>query len=386
MSRRTATSRSASRRRPRSSGLAEGAVGAAALEVAALRDPERRRLFRRRHQLVAHVDVVDGPAVRDHVPVEAPLLAQDVQEQALAGRGRLAVDAVVGAHDGRHLPFLHEGAERGEVRLVEIALAGAGVEVVAVRLRAAVDREVLGGGDDLEVPRVVSLQALHEGDTQPAREIRVLPVRLLPPPPARVAEDVDVGRPEGEALVAAALPLAHELVVLGPGLVRDDAGHLVHERLVEGGGEADRLREDGGDAGPGHPVEALVPPLVGGHAQARDRRRLVRELGDLLLDAHPRHEVAGPGLEVEVGIQVGRRRLGLAPDRDPEAARRSSPAVKPAEITRCLVMSSSRSQGPRRRSPRRCARLYRKLPGLGHPEGRRRRPASTLSESTVLPR
>ena len=56
----------------------ELAVHAAAIELAAPRHPQRRRFLRGRHELVARVDVVDGPAVRDDVAVEAPLLAQDV--------------------------------------------------------------------------------------------------------------------------------------------------------------------------------------------------------------------------------------------------------------------------------------------------------------------
>ena len=78
--------------------LAERLVDAAALEVAALGHAERRRLLRRRDQLVVLVDVVDRAAVRDHVAGEAPVPPQDVEQQALARRGRLAVHAVVGAH------------------------------------------------------------------------------------------------------------------------------------------------------------------------------------------------------------------------------------------------------------------------------------------------
>ena len=237
---------------------------------------------------------------------EAPALAQDVEQQPLARGGGLPVHAVVGPHHGLHPALDHEVAERGQVGLVQIALARANVEVVAVLLRAAVDREVLGGGARAVVARVVALQALHEGHSQPPRQVRVLAVGLLPPPPARVAEDVDVGRPEGEPLVASALALARELVVLGTALVADHDRHLVDERRVERGRDADRLREDGGDARARDAVKGLVPPFVGRHTEPRDRGSLVRELRDLLLERHARHEVARSHFGAEIGIEVGR--------------------------------------------------------------------------------
>ena len=96
------------------------------------------------HDLVALVDVVDGAAVGDDVAVEAPVLAQDVLEQALARRGGLAVDAVVGAHhrgDARP-PGPAPGTRAGRSRTGRARWAAR--RRVALRLGAAVDREVLG--------------------------------------------------------------------------------------------------------------------------------------------------------------------------------------------------------------------------------------------------
>ena len=96
--------------------------------------------------------------------------------------------------------------------------------MVAVGLGAAVHGEVLGGGIELAVDRVVALQPAHEGDAHARGQVRVLAVGFLAAAPARVAEDVDVRRPEGQALVAAALALRRELVVLGARFVADGAG------------------------------------------------------------------------------------------------------------------------------------------------------------------
>ena len=183
--------------------------------------------------------------------------------------------------------------------------------MVAVGLRSAVHGEVLGGGVQLAIFGVIALQAGDEGHAHALGEVRVLAVGFLAAAPAWVAEDVDVGRPVGEALVAAVAVLALELVVLGARLVADGGGHFMHQRHVEGGRQADRLREHGGLAGAGHTVQALVPPVVRSHAQARDGRRGVLHLRGLFLQRHVRDEVGGTIVEAaaEVAIdRLGRRR------------------------------------------------------------------------------
>ncbi len=79
--------------------------------------------------------------------------------------------------------------------------------------------KVLDRGNGLEIGRVVTLQALDELHGQPAGQERIFPIGLLSPAPARITEDVDVRRPEGQALIDEPLAVAHELMVLGPGLI-----------------------------------------------------------------------------------------------------------------------------------------------------------------------
>ena len=54
-------------------------------------------------ELVAVVDVEDGAAVGDDVALEVPPAAELVLKQELVGAGGLAVDGVVGTHDGAGL-------------------------------------------------------------------------------------------------------------------------------------------------------------------------------------------------------------------------------------------------------------------------------------------
>ena len=93
--------------------------------------------------------------------------------------------------------------------------------------RPAVDRVVLGRGDRLEVFGIVALHAGDEGHAQLGGEKGIFAVGFLPAPPAGIAKDVDVGRPEIEAEEDAVVPFALRLVVLGASLGGDGFAFLV---------------------------------------------------------------------------------------------------------------------------------------------------------------
>lgn len=113
---------------------------------------------------------------------------------------------------------------------------------------------------------------------------------------------------------------------------------MVPEVGVEGGGSEDDLREAGGGrdgaveadavADVGDAVEGLRPPLVGGDAEAGDRRSGVDELLDLLVQCESRDEIADSffhrqrgsaeweGFGEWVGRVAGVRRLSRRRDGD----------------------------------------------------------------------
>src|ERR1700756_2557892 len=130
------------------------------------------------------------------------------------------------------------------------------------RFRAAVDGVVLGGSDGFEVCGVVALQAFHEGYAEVGGEVGIFAVGLLAAAPAWIAEDIDVGRPDGESVVDGVDVVADGFVVLGAGLGPDDGGDLVDERRVPSGGHADGLGEESGVSRAGDTVEALTPIVV----------------------------------------------------------------------------------------------------------------------------
>ena len=179
-------------------------VDSAALEISSRFRTQSRRGGSRRCDLMALVDVVDGAAVRHDVAREAPLASQDVLEQDIAPARGAPVHAVVGAHQRVGVAFPDAGGEVRQIALAQIALADDGVEGVARGLGPRVHGEMLHGRDRLQVFRVIALHPTDELHGEPAGEERVLPVCLLAAAPARIAEQIDVRRPEGESLIALA--------------------------------------------------------------------------------------------------------------------------------------------------------------------------------------
>jgi len=131
-------------------------------------------------------------------------------------------------------------------RIELVVLADDDVGGVAGGLGAAVDGEVLGGGDDAVVARVVALHAGDEGYAHTGGEVRIFAVSLLTAAPVRITEDVDVGRPEVEDFKDVAVAGADGLHMFDATFGADHHAHVVDAGRIEGGGEADGLGELGG--------------------------------------------------------------------------------------------------------------------------------------------
>jgi len=70
---------------------------------------------------------------------------------------------------------------------------------------SAVHRKALRGGESFQVLRVVALKAGDKTNTHLGGQERIFAVSFLAPALARVANDIDVRRPEGEAVEPAAV-------------------------------------------------------------------------------------------------------------------------------------------------------------------------------------
>ena len=205
----------------------------------------------------------------------------------LAQAGTLST-GVVGAHEGVGVALGDGGAEGGQVGVPEIVRSGIDVGFVTRGFGAAVDGVVFGCGDGAEILGIVALNALNEGGAEAGGEEGIFAVGFLATAPAGIAKDVDVGRPDGEAVVAVVIVVGDGVVVLGARFSGDDFADGVDERSVPCGGVADGLRKHRGEAGARDAVEAFVPPVVGGNVEARDGRGAVDELGDFFFEGEPR--------------------------------------------------------------------------------------------------
>ncbi len=173
-----------------------------------------------------------------------------------------AVDQVVRGHHTGHRAGLDRLAEGAQVVLVQHARADRARCGGPVRL-VVVGQPVLEDRGRTPVRGVVAAQAAGVGGGDRRGEPRVLRVALLVAAPQRVAQQVDRRRPDVEA--DAVVVGAHRADLLGHRLA--DA---VHELLVPGRAEADRLREDGRRAHPRHPVQRLLAGTEGGDAETLD--------------------------------------------------------------------------------------------------------------------
>lgn len=143
--------------------------------------------------------------------------------------------------------------------------------MVAVAFGARVYGEMLGAGGGLRVIGIIALHTLNKADAEAARQERILAVKFRGHGPSEIAEDVDVGGPDGQTLenVAVAVGAAH--IVLAASLNADGVADLLPSCPRRGGGHADGLGEDGGSARAADTVDALAPPVVSRDAQTLDR-------------------------------------------------------------------------------------------------------------------
>ena len=160
---------------------------------------------------------------------------------------------------------------------------------MAQRFGAGMHGKVLGAGGGLEhFP--IALQALHIGNAEAGGQIGILAVGLMAAAPAGITENIDVGRPEGEALVDISVAMGNGSVVLGAALGGGYIAQFLDQLGIKGGGDADGLREAGGHACTGHAVKGFVPPVVSRNTQTIDGRSIKAKLACHLFHCHLRNQ------------------------------------------------------------------------------------------------
>ena len=245
--------------------------------------------------------VVDSIAVGEHDAIIAPLVAQDINQQTVAGAAGLTLETLVGAHHLAHITFLYQSLKGGQVGFPQIAVGWLYVHRVAQGLWSAVYGIVLGTGVGFKVLIVVALHAQHGLNTQYGIQIGVLAAGFLSASPARVTEDVDVRTPEGKLWVTRIIGNAHghikqlRIVVVGTvpvgtGFVGHLREYIVEQLCIKGCCHTDGLWINR-IAILTHAMTSLAPPVVAGDAQTVDRDRLVHHQSHLLLGCEQTQQV-----------------------------------------------------------------------------------------------
>jgi len=132
---------------------------------------------------------------------------------------------------------------------------------------------MFGTSQCLNIFGIVALQTTNESNPHLRRQKWVFAVGFLAAAPARVADEVDVGSVETDALVHHGVPVVCASVVIevGAGFGGDDVRLLVDQRRVPRCRHADDLREDRGDAiARDHAMNTFISITVSRDAQARD--------------------------------------------------------------------------------------------------------------------
>ena len=263
------------------------------------------------------VEVTYGTAVADHKALETPLAAQylvEVTRLSAAGHG---VYALVCAHHLGHVALLHQPLEGGQIGLPQVALRQVlHIERMSVPLRSAVHGKVLGTGQQLVVPARVggftvphALQTVDHRQSHALRQVWVLAVCLLTAAPARVTEDIDVGCPERQSLVAAYLTLALCLLILHTRLVAGSVKAAIYHVIVKRCRHRHRDGKDGGEAVAAYAMQRLAPPREALQPKTRQRLRLVNHQFCLLLQRQTADEVIGTFLGTQRRVLVRQHSL-----------------------------------------------------------------------------
>ena len=105
----------------------------------------------------------------------------------------------------------------------------------------------------------------------------------MPPAPARIAENIDVGRPEGQPLVDIVIPVSLRRIVFRAGFLRGYLGAAAELLAVEHCRKPYRLRKHCRRSRPRYSVKSLVPPVIGGKSRFRYRGGVIFKLLCLLL-------------------------------------------------------------------------------------------------------
>src|SRR5260370_4065072 len=170
--------------------------------------------------------------------------------------------------------------------------------------RAAVNSKVFGCRDSFQIVRVVALQAGNESHADATGEVGIFAISFLTEYPAGIAKNIDIGRPEGEAEIASGVSVLDSIVVFGAGFGGDHLGDPMNQVGGPSSGKTDGLRKNSCISGARDAVQAFVPPVVCGNAEARNCRSNILHLRNLFFEGHARDKIVNALLQGKAGFET----------------------------------------------------------------------------------
>ena len=243
-------------------GLHDLMIQTAAVDIAAGFQRKRHRLQRIFRHLVVFMKILNRPAVRSIISAESPFPPQDLLDQRFAAATWLAVHTVIRTHDALDAPLLHAFLKRVKVCFPQIFWRHNGVEFMPELLRSAVNRKMLCACRRLQVFSV-ALNAPDKTHAKTPGQIRIFPIGFLSTTPATITENIDIRRPQCEALIniiVAFSPAGIELCACFGG---DDISDLLHLISVKHCRHCDCLWKHRRRSCTRDAVESLIPPVIG---------------------------------------------------------------------------------------------------------------------------
>src|SRR5215207_8908546 len=157
---------------------------------------------------------------------------------------------------------------------------------MAILFRPGMDSIMLDARRGFEIFGMITLQTLHEGRRHLTRQEGIFPPRFLSSPPAWIAKNVDIRRPESKSLILIGIAVATERgMIFCPPLIADGGCDSMDQFFVPGCRHADRLRENSGASVAGNTMQCLTPIIVGGDVQAWHALRRVIHQAYFFIDS-----------------------------------------------------------------------------------------------------
>ena len=107
------------------------------------------------------IEVVDGIAVSQYDSIVAPLVAQNVNQQTVAGTTWFSLKPLLSTHHLAHVTFLNQCFECRQIGFPQVAVGWLYIHRVAQWLWSAVHSIVLGTSVGFKVFIVVALHTQH---------------------------------------------------------------------------------------------------------------------------------------------------------------------------------------------------------------------------------